>query len=101
MARRRGIDDDVSVLTRAVQLAQFKQRHHFIQSWQRKTQQLVDVVFVEQGPSLRDLRKHVAVCRTKPLERKTRVHLVRNQPYTAKLFHFNKPVTDLYIETVR
>ena len=85
----------------SIQFAQLKQRHHFIQTRQRKTQQLLDVFLIKQSSPLRDLCQNFAVCRTKSLERKARVHLVRKQARAAKLFHFNQSIADFYVETVR
>src|SRR5690348_4946228 len=100
MSGRRRVDHDVRVLSLAVQLTQLKQRHHFIESRQRKTQQLVDVFFIEQRAALGNLGEHLAVRFAKPFQRKTRVHLVSKQTRTAKLFYFNESVADLYFQTV-
>src|ERR1700754_4261721 len=101
MTRRRRVHNNVRVLPFPVQLAQLEKRHHFIKPRQRKTQQLVDVLFVEQSSSRRDLRQHLPIGRTKPLECKTRVHFVRKESRPAKLFHFDQPVTYFGIKTVR
>src|ERR1043165_6898225 len=101
VSRRRCIYNDVRVLPLSVQVAQLKERHHFIETRQRQTQQLVDVLLVEQSPALRNFRQHFAVRFTKPLERKTRVHLVSKQTRPPKLFHFDQSITNTHIETVR
>src|ERR1044072_983050 len=100
MSRRRSIHDDVRVLPFTIQLAQLKQRHHFIESGQRKSQQLLDVFLVEQSSALRNLGQHLAMRVAKPFERKTRVHLVSKQTRAAKLFYFDQSITDPDVETI-